>query len=163
MAKGTVFKDKDVVVSNMVAGGAVGVIDIILLLEGRETKEVLFILLSMVEPLFKAASILGVELEGAMSTRVEDEAMLGLMRVVVENVLVSLLETATVEGAATLECIMIVLQLGRLPLLKERVRLMEQTQNKKYVCSCRIQGFVTTMSLKENFKHDRNLLNWYTW
>ena len=39
----------------------------------------------------------------------EEEAVSGVVVVVVVNELISLLETATVEGAATLECMMIVL------------------------------------------------------
>ena len=43
--------------------------------------------------------------------------------VVVLNKCISLLETATVEDTATLEVVIVVLYLGRLPLLKERVGL----------------------------------------
>ena len=41
--------------------------------EGKETKEVWFELLSIVGPIFEAASVLEVTLEGTVSTEVEKE------------------------------------------------------------------------------------------
>ena len=101
VAEDRVVKDKDIVVLIMVAEATVGVITIdIMLLEGKETKEVWFELLSMVRPIFEAASVLEITLEGTVSTGVEKEEISGLGTV---------LKTATVEEAGTLECMVIVL------------------------------------------------------
>lgn len=122
VAEDRIVKDKDVVVLIMVAEDTVGVIIIdIMLLEGIETKEVWFELLSMVGPIFEATSVLEVTLEGTVSTGVEKEEISILGTVIVAKELISLLKIATVEGAATLEYMVIVLQLERLSPLKERI------------------------------------------